>query len=222
MSPETGQRSVVDDPPATETGPARHLPNFFTIVRIFLVFPAGWLLWHGAVAEALVLIAIAGATDFIDGELARRFNWRTAFGAIADPAADKLLVLVVFVVLALQGHLPIWLLGVVVGRDLVIVIGALAYRLVVGKYEVEPTTLSKVNTGLQIVMLLVVLIGLLGVESPVAVHAAVMVDPWGFVVVGALAAVSGAHYVVIWGRRAMSSLRDRDDDAQAREGEGGG
>ena len=163
-----------------------------------LVFPTGWLLWHGAVADALVLIAIAGATDFIDGELARRFNWRTAFGAIADPAADKLLVLVVFVVLVLQGHVPAWLLGIVVGRDLVIVAGALAYRLVLGKYEVEPTKMSKVNTGLQIVLLLMVLLGLLGVD-PVAMYAARIADPWGFVLVGLSGVVTGAHYVIVWG-----------------------
>lgn len=195
-----------------ETGPARHLPNFFTIVRFVLVFPTGWLLWHGAVADALVLIAIAGATDFIDGELARRFNWRTAFGAIADPAADKLLVLVVFVVLVLQGHVPAWLLGIVVGRDLVIVAGALAYRLVLGKYEVEPTKMSKVNTGLQIVLLLLVLLGLLGVD-PVAIYAAGIADPWGFVLVGVSGVATGAHYVIVWGLRARVELRGRRETA---------
>ena len=203
------------DPEGKETGPARHLPNFLTIVRFALVFPTGWLLWHGAVADALVLIAIAGATDFIDGELARRFNWRTAFGAIADPAADKLLVLVVFVVLVLQGHVPAWLLGIVVGRDVVIVAGALAYRLVLGKYEVEPTKMSKVNTGLQIVLLLLVLLGLLGVD-PVAIYAAGIADPWGFVLVGVSGVVTGAHYVIVWGLRARVELRGRRETAGIR------
>ena len=210
MTEDPGKPTI--DEEGTETGPARHLPNFFTIVRFVLVFPTGWLLWHGAVADALVLIAIAGATDFIDGELARRFNWRTAFGAIADPAADKLLVLVVFVVLVLQGHVPAWLLGIVWGRDLVIVAGALAYRLVLGKYEVEPTKMSKVNTGLQIVLLLMVLLGLLGVD-PVAMYAARIADPWGFVLVGLSGVVTGAHYVIVWGLRARVELRGRRETA---------
>ena len=212
--------TAADDQPPTagaETGPARHLPNVFTILRVILVIPAGWLLWNEAVADALVLIAIAGASDFIDGELARRFNWRTAFGAIADPAADKLLVLVVFIVLGLQGHVPAWLLGVVVGRELVIVSGALAYRILVGKYEMEPTTLSKVNTGLQIVMLLLVLVGLLGVEHPVATYASGIVDPWGFAVVGALGVVSGLHYFVLWGHRALVNVRDPQPAETGRE-----
>ena len=204
---DDAEKPAIDDDGA-ETGPARHLPNFFTIVRFALVFPTGWLLWHGEVADALVLIAIAGATDFIDGELARRFNWRTAFGAIADPAADKILVLVVFVVLVLQGHVPVWLLGILVGRDLVIVAGALAYRLIVGKYEVAPTKLSKVNTGLQIVLLLLVLLGLLGVD-PVAFYTASIANPWGFVLVGVSGVVTGAQYVIVWSLRTRAELRSR-------------
>ena len=69
--------TAADDQPPTagaETGPARHLPNVFTILRVILVIPAGWLLWNEAVADALVLIAIAGASDFID---VQSFMWVT-------------------------------------------------------------------------------------------------------------------------------------------------
>ena len=193
----------------------RHLPNALTIARIVLVVPAGWLLWVEAIPEALIIIAIAGASDFVDGELARRFDWRTTFGAIADPAADKLLVLVVIVVLALQGHVPAWLPAVVVGRDLVIVIGALAYRLVLGKYEVEPTPLSKANTALLIFVLLVVIIGLMGEDYPVAAMVAAPIDPLGFVLVGISSVVSGGQYVLLWGRRARVELRARDKEQSA-------
>ncbi len=192
---------------------ARYLPNLITIARLVLVLPAGWLLWHGAVAQALILIAIAGISDAIDGELARRFDWRTRFGAIADPAADKLLVAVVFVVLTLQGHLPVWLLGIVIGRDLTIVVGALAYRQVLGDFQVEPTLPSKVNTGLQIVMLLATLVSLTGWPWLAATVAAI-VDPAGFAVVGVSAVFSGVHYVVLWGRRAQLELRARRADRE--------
>ena len=188
----------------------RHLPNALTIARIALVVPAGWLLWVEAIPEALVIIAIAGVSDFVDGELARRFNWRTTFGAIADPAADKLLVLVVIVVLALQGHVPAWLPALVVGRDLVIVIGALAYRLIVGKFEVEPTQLSKANTALLVFVLLVVIIGLMGEDYAVAAMVAGPIDPLGFVLVGVSSIVSGGQYVLLWSRRARVELRARD------------
>lgn len=193
----------------------RHLPNALTLARIALVVPAGWLLWVEAIPEALIIIAIAGVSDFVDGELARRFNWRTTFGAIADPAADKLLVLVVIVVLALQGHVPAWLPAVVVGRDLVIVIGALVYRLVLGTYEVEPTPLSKANTALLVFVLLVVIIGLMGEDYPVAAMVAAPIDPFGFVLVGISSIVSGCQYVLLWGRRARTELRARDKGKSA-------
>ena len=199
----------MDGFPMTKT-PARHLPNALTIARIALVIPAGWLLWVEAIPEALVIFVIAGASDFVDGELARRFNWRTNFGAIADPAADKLLVLVVIVVLALQGHVPAWLPAVVVGRDLVIVSGALAYRLLVGKFEAAATPLSKANTALLIFVLLVVIIGLMGDDYPVAAMVAGPIDPLGFVLVAISSVVSGGQYVVLWSRRTAIELRARD------------
>ncbi len=198
----------------------RQLPNLITIVRFVLIFPAGWFLWHGAIVEALILIAIAGVSDAIDGILARRFDWRTRFGAIADPAADKLLVLVVYVLLTLQDHLPLWLLVIVVGRDLVIVGGALAYRQVLGNFEVEPTLISKVNTALQIIMLALVLVALTRFE-PVAGIAA-FVDPFGFFLVGASSILSGGQYVFVWGHRARLRLRARRSPESDGVGDVGG
>lgn len=186
----------------------RHIPNAITVLRMALVAPAGWLLWHGHAAEALVLIALAGVSDAVDGVLARRYGWRTRFGAMADPAADKMLSLVVFVVLATKGHIPIWLVAIVVGRDLVIISGAIAYRRVVGSIEFDPTFLSKVNTGVQVVMLLLVVVGL--ADFPVVSSLAdAIVDPVGFVIVGTSGVVSGIHYVLAWSKLAADAVRAR-------------
>lgn len=185
----------------------RQLPNLVTIARFALVFPTAWLLWHNQIVAALVLILVGGLSDAVDGELARRFDWRTRFGAIADPAADKLLVVVVFIVLAVQGHLPVWLLVLVVGRDLVIVSGALAYRILFGELEMEPTLLSKVNTALQIVVLLLVLVHIAGYEPAAGIAA--VVDPIGFVLVGVSSTVTGFQYVLVWSRRARDEHRAR-------------
>ena len=184
----------------------RQVPNLVTILRIALVAPAAWFLWHDQVGYALGLIAVAGVSDAVDGELARRFNWRTRFGAIADPTADKLLVVVVFAVLAIQGHLPLWLLAVVVLRDVVIVSGALTYRRLFGHLDIEPTLLSKVNTGSQVVMLILLLVARTGVE-PLAAVCAFIVAPTGFVLVGAFSVISGTQYVVVWSRRAKLAAR---------------
>lgn len=178
----------------------RQLPNAITVVRVVLVAPCGWLLWQDAVLEALALVAVAGASDAVDGILARRFDWRTRFGAFADPAADKLLMLVVFGVLAAKGHVPLWLVAVVVGRDLVIISGAFAFRQLLGHVEMAPTLLSKVNTAAQIVLLVVVLVGLTGIAPLAGMAAAAL--PAGFYAVAATGVVSGVHYVFEWSRRA--------------------
>jgi cardiolipin synthase len=180
----------------------RHLPNVITVARLVLVVPAGWLLWDGAVLAALGLVAVAGLSDAVDGILARRFDWHTRFGAIADPAADKLFVVVVFAVLTLQGHVPWWLFGIVLVRDLTIVGGALAYVRVTGTLEIAPSLLSKLNTGFQVAMLLLVIIGIANLGT-VSATALALADPIGFVAVAALGVGSGIHYVVYWTRRAF-------------------
>ena len=93
----------VDDPLSQPPGtPVRravqlsHLPNAITLLRILLVVPITWLLWQMRYPEALVLMAIAGASDAVDGLLARRFGWGTEFGALVDPFADKVMVVAVF------------------------------------------------------------------------------------------------------------------------------
>ena len=178
----------------------RQLPNAITVVRVVLVAPCGWLLWQDAILEALTLIAIAGASDAIDGILARRFDWRTRFGAFADPAADKLLVVVVFAVLAIKGHVPLWLVAIVVGRDVVIISGAFAFRQLIGHVEMAPTLLSKMNTAAQIVLLVLVLVALADIAPLAAIAAATL--PAAFYVVAASGVVSGIHYVVAWSHRA--------------------
>lgn len=196
----------------------RQVPNLVTILRIALVAPAAWFLWHDQVLYALGLIALAGLSDAVDGELARRFNWRTRFGAIADPTADKLLVVVVFAVLAIQGHLPLWLLAVVVLRDVVIISGALTYRRLFGHLDIEPMLLSKVNTGAQVVLLILLLMARTGLE-PLATVCAYIVAPTGFLLVAAFSVISGTQYVVVWSRRAkLAARRQRILEGYSRAG----
>ena len=72
------------------------LPNVITVLRILLVLPTGWLLLETRYGEALVLMAVAGASDALDGWMARRFGWMSQLGKILDPLADKLLVAATF------------------------------------------------------------------------------------------------------------------------------
>ena len=177
------------------------IPNVITLMRILLVLPIAWLLWGGRYPEALLLVAVAGLSDAVDGALARQFGWRSEFGALLDPLADKIIAVVLFVVLTMQGQLPLWLAVVVVARDAVILAGAGAYRLLFGKLVMAPTLVSKANTAVQLVVLLLVLFALcsFGAASEIA---AALADPLCFYLVALLSVLSGLDYVVTWSLKA--------------------
>ena len=184
------------------------LPNFITVLRILLVVPTGWLLLETRYVEALGLMAVAGASDALDGWMARRFGWMSQFGAAMDPIADKLLVAVTFIIFTLQGFIPIWVAAIVLGRDAVILAGAGGYRLFFERIEFAPTFISKANTAIQIVMLLMLLFGLCGFGW-ISDLAALVVDPWCFYLLAVLGLGSGADYVRTWGRKAWRHGRNR-------------
>jgi cardiolipin synthase (CMP-forming) len=193
----------------------RQIPNVITVARVLLVIPTAWCLIEGRYVQALVLMAVAGASDAVDGWVARRFGWITWFGAAVDPLADKILVGVLFITLTVQGALPLWVAGIAIGRDVVILAGAAAYRLMFKHIEFAPTLLSKANTAVQIVVLLLLLLALC--DFPVVSSiAASIAQPYGFWLVAALAIVSGADYVITWSRRAVS---ERRSDGANRSGE---
>src|SRR5262249_41119299 len=105
-----------------------NIPNAITVVRLALVPVVAWLLIAGAYGAALTVFLAAALTDLIDGYVARTFKLSSALGAVLDPIADKLNMLVATALLTWQGLVPIWLAVAIIGRDIVIVSGALAYR----------------------------------------------------------------------------------------------
>lgn len=182
------------------------LPNAITLLRLLLMLPITWLLWQARYPEALLLAALAGVSDAVDGALARRFGWRSEFGAFLDPLADKTMVVVLFVVLTMRGHIPLWLAVVVVGRDAIILLGAGLYRLLFHELNMAPTLISKINTATQVIVLLLLLFGLcgFGAASRLALAA---VAPLCFYLVALLSVVSGLDYVVTWSRKTWRNTR---------------
>lgn len=185
-----------------------HIPNIITALRIILVIPTTWLLWQSRYQDAVVLMAIAGLSDALDGWLARRFNWLSKLGAAMDPLADKLLVAAMFVVFTLQGHIPIWVAVIVLVRDFTIVAGAGVYKLLYEEVEISPTFVSKANTAMQIVMLLLLMISLLPwpVIAPIARQ---LVDPYCFYILAVLGVSSGIDYILTWGSKAYRQGKQR-------------
>jgi cardiolipin synthase len=187
---------------------ARHIPNIISILRILLVPFVLWQLWQEHYAMALILFAVAGASDGIDGFLARHFNWTSRLGSILDPLADKLLQASVYVLLGWLTLLPWWLAVAVVGRDLVIIIGATTYHSLIGDFEMKPTLLSKLNTILQIALVLVVISSAAGL---LALPAWLL---WALIYIVTFTTVaSGVHYVLTWTRNYLQFRQQRQDES---------
>ncbi len=185
---------------------ARQIPNIITLVRIALVLPTTWLLWEARYVEGMILMSIAGASDALDGWLARRFAWGSSFGAAMDPVADKLLIAAMFIVFTVQGHIEIWLTAIVLARDVFILAGAVTYRLFFERVEFAPTFISKANTAMQIVTVLLILLALC--EFPyVSVLADLLADPYCFYILAVLGVSSGLDYALTWGQRGWHHRR---------------
>lgn len=106
--------------PRTSSRPSRGdltIPNGITVVRIALIGVFGVLLARSIDGWAIAVLAVAGASDFLDGYLARRLGQTSALGRVLDPAADRLLTIVVVLGLAWRDIIPWWLVGVLLARD---------------------------------------------------------------------------------------------------------
>lgn len=169
-----------------------HLPNLITISRIALAPVLILLLKEEQYAAALGVFAVAGLSDGLDGFIAKRFHFESRLGSILDPLADKILLLSGYIMLTLLNHVPFWLAVTVVFRDLLIVGGYLVYTSMIGPVQMRPSWLSKLNTFLQIALVIVILgLQAFGLTLPQLVTALIYV-----VLLSTVA--SGAHYLWIW------------------------
>jgi cardiolipin synthase len=128
----------------------RWLPNAICVLRMLLAVPLAVLLVERSYVAALCVLVIAGVSDGLDGFLAKTFDWRTRLGGLLDPAADKLLLVTAFCSLTYVGLTPLDLTAVVIGRDVVIVAGALTYQVLIAPVQGEPARISKLNTACQL------------------------------------------------------------------------
>jgi cardiolipin synthase len=136
----------------------RWLPDLLTSLRLLATPALAWLILASRLRDALLLTVFAGLTDWLDGYAARRLGATGKLGAVLDPLADKVLLVVLFVVLTVVGLIPEWLLVLVLARDVVIVLGALALRLWRGRRKFMPTLLGKISTFFQIMLVLHVML----------------------------------------------------------------
>ena len=179
----------------------RHLPNLLSALRLLAAPFAAWLIVHEHDIAAVLTFAAAGASDGLDGYIARRWGMTSAFGAWLDPVADKLLMLFCFSALYFVGAAPLWLLLVVVVRDLAIVAGWLLIKLLALRAPSSPLFIGKLSTLVQILYIFTVLLLLsFDVDAPRLVLAAA----WAC---GLFVILSAAAYAGIFLRGLFSGKR---------------
>ncbi|CAN5418931.1 CDP-alcohol phosphatidyltransferase family protein [soil metagenome] len=178
-----------------------YLPNLISCVRLLLIIPLWFAIIHHEYAAAFFLFVIAGVSDGLDGFLARRYGWTSYFGGIVDPIADKLLMMVTYILMVLQNYIPIWLVLAVISRDVIIMAGVVACYYWFTNFQFKASLISKVNTVLQIVLIIMVLINLGLFNLP-----AELLEKMMYLVL-ATTVISFLDYFWIWSRRALALWR---------------
>ena len=137
------------------------IPNLLSIIRIFLMYPLLSFVANENFIYALLIFAIAAATDGLDGYLARIMDWQTDLGKILDPIADKVLLIGTILILWLSGYIPLFVLAIFVLRDLMIIIGAAFHMTVYETATPAPNVFGKVTTFTHISYLVSVFIDII-------------------------------------------------------------
>jgi len=131
----------------------KYLPNLFTMARFFLIVPFLVFFCQKNYTYALYMFVLAGFTDALDGWCARQFDWQSALGSVLDPIADKLLIVTSFIALAWINQMPVWLIELVLFRDMSILMGVFAWYYVMRRgLEFKPSWLSKINTVIELLL----------------------------------------------------------------------
>jgi cardiolipin synthase len=176
------------------TTPIFNLPNLVTILRMalspFLVLAIvdkrfGW---------AVLLFALAGLSDLLDGLIARYGKQKTDLGAMLDPVADKILLGSIFVALTwtsgLFVRIPAWVTVISLSRDVMIVVSVATVNLALGRRVFYPTTLGKASTACQVIVAwIVILLNWLRQPTPAMYYA--------FILTVGLIIGSSVHYVFL-------------------------
>ena len=169
------------------------------MARILMVPVVVWAIASGQMRLAFLLFLAAAISDAVDGFLAKRFGMTTELGAYLDPLADKVLIVSIYVTLGITGTIPLWIVILVVSRDIMIV-GAIMLSWVVDQpVAIKPHAVSRLNTAAQIFYACLVLASLgygFGAEPVLTLV---------MVLVAALTLLSVGFYVAEWVRHMNSA-----------------
>ncbi|HCV35347.1 MAG TPA: CDP-diacylglycerol--glycerol-3-phosphate 3-phosphatidyltransferase [Acidimicrobiaceae bacterium] len=195
--------ALSEDTPASLTGWAGvfTLPNLISFARLACIPWFVWLLFGaGSRMQAALLLAVLGATDWVDGWIARRFEMISDVGKVLDPTADRLLLVVALIGMIVDGSVPTWFAMAVLTREMLVGLAAIILALL-GAVRIEVTWWGKTGTF----ALLIAVPSFLAGESTGFAHHWFAVGGWVFGLPGLLIAWWAAYgYVPL----ALSALRD--------------
>jgi cardiolipin synthase len=180
-----------------------HIPNIISIFRIFLVIPVIFYIWENNWQTAFLLMLLAGISDGLDGYIARTFHWESELGATLDPIADKVLLVCIFIVLGIKGIVPQWLVVLIVSRDAIIVTGLMLYKLITNELKINTLFVSKVNTALLIILVLLHMFDLAVSSVPPLIFSVMTI------MIIMTTVVSGALYVILWSKYFVSHSNNK-------------
>jgi cardiolipin synthase len=174
------------------SGEVFNVPNFLSFLRIALVPVFLWFLLEEMFVSAITVLAIAGLTDFLDGYLARKLNQTTKLGKMLDPVADRLYIFATLLALSATGYVPWWLSGLVILRDLLMLI-SLPVLASVGHRSLPVHYLGKASTFALLYAFPLLLMGKIFTE------AAFIITPlaWAFALWG-VALYWWSGFVYLW------------------------
>lgn len=179
----------------------RNIPNILTVLRMLLVIPCSVSILLDYYKLAIVIFMLAAVTDGIDGLLARKLGCQTALGAVLDPLADKLLVVSLFAIFTFKNFIPYWFAAIVIVRELILLSGAAFYRFMFGPVIFVPTMLSKINTCLLLLLLLLSLLnGMKLYDLTETIYYLLMTILFTSI-------YSGIDYMIKWGVRVYKTLQ---------------
>ena len=134
-----------------------NLPNIITLTRLFSVPVLVWLILTDRFYAAFWLFMAAGISDALDGFIAKHWKQSSILGTYLDPLADKALLMGVYITLGATDQVPIWLVILVVFRDVMIIGGVLLLHVCKTEVKLRTLMVSKLNTALQIFLITLVL-----------------------------------------------------------------
>ncbi len=179
------------------------IPNLISVARLCSVAVFLWLLFgRDDRASAAVLLAVLGATDWVDGWIARRFDQGSTLGKIIDPVADRILLGVGVAAILIDGSVPVWVGVVTVAREVIVSVGVLVLA-ALGAKRIDVTWWGKCGTfGLMVAFPL-----FLASHASFSWHRVAGVVAWIVIVPSLLMAYYAAAGYVPIARRALSEGR---------------